>query len=289
MFAPEKLLHMTHVAKDVSTRRALETFYLEIFGAQTYFEARPMEGLDRDETLIVIGELGLIPQCTTDHESELGKLRDSYAGRFGQVAIKIPEVESTEAHFRQLGLYPILVHPRFKKVFFMTDPKETLNIRFEMCAVEMPNDVRLRSSWSADWWRDTHPLRIEKLGSIVTVTDNLETASRFYKDVFGLRHVGDHKVPEAGALAASFAIGSKVPFVIEVWQPAEDGTLLAEYVRKFGGGIYAVKFNVASLSAAAGFLESKGLRLLGDSEHRVVIDPSDSFGVTFMMVEQELE
>ncbi len=289
MFAPEKLLHMTHVAKDLSTRRDLETFYLEVFAAQTYYEARPLGALDRDETLIVIGELGLIPQCTTNHDSELGKLRDSYAGRFGQMAIKIPEVVSTESHFCQLGLQPIFVHPDFKKTFFMTDPKETLNIRFEMCAVEMPNDVRLRSEWSADWWRDSHPLHIEGLGSIVTVTDNLEAASRFYQDVLRLQLLAEYKVPEAGATAASFGIGNKVPFVIEVWQPTEDGTPLAEYVAKFGGGIYAVSFKVQSLSAAAGFLESKGLRLVGDSKRRVVIDPSDSFGATFMMMEQDVE
>jgi catechol 2,3-dioxygenase-like lactoylglutathione lyase family enzyme len=169
----------------------------------------------------------------------------------------------------------------------MTDPKETLNIRFEMCAVNMPNDVRIRPSWSTDWWHDTQPLHIEKLGSIVTVSDNLESASRFYKDVFGLRHLADYKVPEAGVTAASFAIGSDVPFVIEVWQPAEDGTPVADYVSKFGGGIFGVNFKVDSLSTAAEFLEGQGLRLVGDSERRVVIDPRDSYGVTFMMVEQE--
>jgi hypothetical protein len=73
-----------------------------------------------------------------------------------------------------------------------------------------------------------------------------------------------------------------------VWQPTQDGTPLAEYVAKFGGGIYAVNFKVESLGAAAGYLKSKGLRLVGDSERRVVVDPNDTFGTTFMMVEQQL-
>jgi len=288
MFAPEKLLHVVQGAKDYSSRRALEDLLLEVFGAQTYFEARPVEGLDRDETLVLIGELCLIAQNGLDIDTEWNRLRASYAGRFAQMAIKVPDTESTESHFRQHGLHPICVQPNFKKVFFMTDPKETLNIRFELCARDMPNDLRLRPGWSADWWLDSHPLRIEKLSSVVTASDDLATASRFYKTVFGLEQLGEHELPDVGAKAASFVIGNKVPFVIEVWEPTEDGTPLAEYVSKFDGGIYAVNFKVESLDAAKAYLKSKELRLVGDSERRVVVDPRDTFGTTFMMVEQEL-
>jgi methylmalonyl-CoA/ethylmalonyl-CoA epimerase len=288
MFAPEKLLHMTHVAADQSARHALENFYLEVFAAQTYYEARPMEGLDRDETLIVIGDMCLIPQCSTDLDSAQGKLRASYAGRFAQMAIKIPDTESAETYFREHGVNPICLHPAYKKIFFMTDPRETLNIRFELCAVEMPNDVRLRPEWSANWWRDGHPLAIEKLASIATVTPDLGKATRFYKETFGLEDLGRREVPEEGVKAAAFRIGSKKPFVIEVWQPEAKGTPAAEYVSKYGGGIYAVNFKVKSLSKAADYLKSKGLRLVGDLKRRVTIDPRDAFGVTLSMVEQDL-
>jgi catechol 2,3-dioxygenase-like lactoylglutathione lyase family enzyme len=288
MFAPEKLLHVVHGAKDRSNWCALQNLYLEVFAAQTYYEARPVEGLDRDETLVLIGDLCLIPQYSLNLDTEWNRLRASYAGRFAQMAIKVPDVESTEAHFREHGLHPISVHPNFKQIFCMTDPKETLNVRFELCARDMPNDLRLRPDWSPAWWRDSHPLRIEKLGSIVTATEDLATASRFYKEVFGLHQLADQKLPQVGARAASFVIGDRVPFVFEVWEPTEDGTPLAEYVAKYGGGIYAVNFKVQSLGAAADYLESAGLRLVGGFESRVVIDPSDTFGATFMMIEHEL-
>jgi catechol 2,3-dioxygenase-like lactoylglutathione lyase family enzyme len=286
MFTPEKLLHVVQGAEDHSTRRSLENMYLEVFAAQTYYEARPVEGLDRDETLVLIGELCLIAQNGLNLDTEWNRLRAAYAGRFAQMAIKVPDTESTEAHFREHGLNPICVDPRFRKVFLMTDPRETLNVRFELCARDMPNDLRLRPEWSAGWWRDSHPLQIERLASIVTATDDLAAASRFYTDVFGLEQVADRELPDVGARAAAFAIGNTIPFVIEVWQPRQDGTALAEYVATYGGGIYAVNFKVTSLDAAAGYLKSKGLRLVGGSEGRVVIDPSDTFGTTFMMVEQ---
>jgi hypothetical protein len=59
-------------------------------------------------------------------------------------------------------------------------------------------------------------------------------------------------------------------------------------VAKFGGGIYSVNFKVKSLSAAADYLKSKGLRLVGEPKRRFNIDPRDAFGVTFTMVEQDL-
>ena len=223
MFAPEKLLHMTHVAADVPTRLALESWYLDVFGAQTYFEARPVEGLDRDETLILIGELCLIPQCSTNLNSEQGKLRASFAGRFAQMAIKIPEVESQDAHFRQHGITPICLHAAYKKIFFMTDPKETVGVRYELCAVEMPNDLRLRPGWSASWWRDSHPLGIEKIASIATATNDLAKATKFYREAWGLEYLGQREVPEESATAAAFRIGSKAPFVLEVMAPAGKG------------------------------------------------------------------
>lgn len=288
MFVAEKLLHMTHVAKDQADRRELERFYLEVFAAQTYYEARPVEGLDRDETLILIGELCLIPQCSTNLQSEQGKLRASFAGRFAQMAIKIPDVDSIDAHVRQHGINPIYLHPVYKKIFMMTDPKETLNIRFELCAVDMPNDLRLRPGWSASWWRDSHPLGIEKIASIGMATNDLAKASRFYKEVFGLQPLGQGEIPEEGAKSAAFRIGNKVPFVIEALEPAGKGTPLADYVSKYGGGIYSISFKVKSVKAAADYLKSKGLRLVGDSKRRVTIDPRDAFGVTFSMVEQEV-
>jgi hypothetical protein len=287
VFAPEKLLHVVQGAIDTPARRALEDRYLEVFAAQTYYEARPVEGLDRDETLNLIGELCLIVQNGLNLDTEWNRLRAEYAGRFAQMAIKVPDVESTAAHFREHGLNPICVNPVYQKIFCMTDPKETLNIRFELCARDMPNDLRLRPEWSASWWRDCHPLGIEKLGSIVTAADDLTTAARFYAEVFGLEQLGEDDLPDVGARSASFAIGSKAPFVIDVWTPTRGGTALADYVAKFGGGIYAVNFKVGSLTAAAEYLKSKGLRLAGESERRVVIEPADTGGSTFMMVEQD--
>lgn len=284
----EKLIHITHVAADVKTRRELENWYLEVFGAQTYYEARPVQGLDRDETLIVIGELCLIPQSSTNLDTEQGRLRASYAGRFAQIALKIPKVAEVEPKFRSHGLHPIFMDPIYNNIFFMTDAKESLGLRYELCAVEMPNDLRIRPGWTPDWWRDSHPLGIERVASLATTVTDLAKAKKFYQEVFEFEHIGDRELPEESANVAAFRVGSKKPFVVEVMQPAGKGTPLAEYTAKFGGGLYSINFKVKSLAKAAEYLESKGVRLVGDQKRRFNIDPRDAFGVTFGFVDRDL-
>ena len=217
MFAPEKLLHMTHVAADQSARHALESFYLDVFGAQTYLRGAsgrgPGSGRNVDPDRRTVPDSAVLDQP---------ELRAGQAARIlrrplcpdGDKNIRIRSPPTRI--FASTASIPSACIRSTRKIFFMTDPKETLDIRYELCAVDMPNDLRLRPGWSANWWRDSHPLGIEKLASIATATDDLGKATRFYKEAFGLQDLGRREVPEESAKAAAFRIGSKSPFVIEV-------------------------------------------------------------------------
>jgi hypothetical protein len=55
MLKVRNLIHLTHVLADNPQRRQAERFYLEVFAAQTFYDARPVPGLERDETLTLIG------------------------------------------------------------------------------------------------------------------------------------------------------------------------------------------------------------------------------------------
>lgn len=88
-----------------------------------------------------------------------------------------------------------------------------------------------------------------------------------------------------GARSAAFWVGD---FVLEVMQPATQGTALADFVATHGGGVYSLNFKVKSVAKAAEYLKSKKLRLLGDQSVRFSIDPRDSFGARFTFVSEEL-
>lgn len=276
---------MPHVAKDRLTRRAMEAFYLDVFAAQTYYEAVPVEGLERHESFILIGDVCILPLSPSDPESGQGQLLLSYAGSFSQIAIKVPEIPPIEEHLVTHGITPVFLRRRHRNLFFTTDPEQTLGIRFEFCAANLPNDLRLRSGWSAAWWREQHPLGIVGLDSVVTTGPDLAGATSFYTEVFGLEHLGNRQIPDVGAMAAAFRVGTDAPFVIEHWQPQASAKQLG-HLAESGRGIYGMTFRVRSLEAASRYLRSKGLQPAWEGRDRLAIRRSDAFGASLMMVEQ---
>jgi catechol 2,3-dioxygenase-like lactoylglutathione lyase family enzyme len=278
LIAIQKLMQVTRMVEDVERLHALEAFYLDVFAAQTYYEARPDAEIDRDESLILIGDVSLIPVAPVDPTSTQGRIRASYAGRFMSAALKVDEVAPAAAELSRHGIEPQYHHPMYRDVFFLTDPAQTQGVRWELCRVEMPNDLRLRPGWSPAWWRDVHPLGIEGLASLVTAARDLDESVHLYRDVFGFELLARRELEDEGAHAALFQAGAKVPFALEVLEPARRGTPLAEFVERYGGGIWSVCFRVRSARAAAEHLESKGLRVCGQRSGRFSIDPRDSFG-----------
>ncbi|HEY2105798.1 MAG TPA: VOC family protein, partial [Candidatus Binataceae bacterium] len=251
----------------------------------TFFEARPAQGLERDETLILIGKTQLIPQAPSDENAPVAKAIQAYAPGLKGMAMKVANLRKTDAHLVRHGLHLNYTDPMFRDVFFLTRPEETFNFPVEFCQVEMPNDLRLRPQWSADWWRDVHPLGIEKLSSIEVATGDLEAAKRFYREVFEFQPIHDGTLEAEDAKVAAFFAGD---FVFEVLQPLGKGTPLADLVAKRAGGIYALSFKVKSTARAADYLKSKNLRLLGDTSQRFSIDPRDAFGARYTFLGHEL-
>ena len=285
MLKVDKMLHVMHAIESDEKRRAAEKFYLDVFASQTYYDARPVRGLERDETLTLIGNVTIIPMAPVDEVSEVGKVIRAYGSRFMGLALKVKDIHQADEHMKSRGIHPTYFDPIYLDVFFFTNPKETCGIPYEFCQVEMPNDLRLRPEWSPDWWRDHHPLGIEKLSSVATATDNLEAAKKFYSEVFEFEPLGERNLESEGAKAAAFRVGD---FVLEVMQPVTKDTPLADFVASHGGGVYSLNFKVKSLAAAADYLKSKNLRLIGDPNRRFSIDPRDSFGGRFTFLSEEL-
>jgi hypothetical protein len=287
MLDAQKLLHLPHVVANARVRKALERFHLDVFAAQTYYEACAVDSMPREESMLLIGDVCLLALSPTDLGSDEGRALAALSGQFSQIAIKVADARAAAAHLGAHGIAAQYLHPRHESLFFVTNATDTLGVRFEFCAVDIPNDLRLRKDWSPDWWADRHPLAIEGLSSIVTVSDHLAAASEFYSDVLGCMPLGQREVPEVGAKAAAFRLGLEYPFVIEAWVPSGTRSSLSRYVTNFGTGIYAITFKTRSLAGLAGHLETTGVRYRREGAHRVTIDSADSFGVTLSFVDED--
>ncbi len=276
MLTVRRLIHLTHVLADNDQRREAERFYLDVFAAQTFFDARPMPGLERDETLTLIGRTQIIPMAPIDETSVMAKDLRNYAGGFMGIALKVDATRPIIKHLEEHGLRPIWA-PGFEDVFVLTRRRESCNIPYEFCAVEMPNDLRLRPEWSPDWWRDVHPLGIEGLASVGSAVSDLEAAEKFYRDVFNFEVVGRREIKSEEAEAV---VVRGADLNLELMRPKKSGTPLAEFLERKRAGFYSINWKVKSRDKAAAYLKSKGLNLIEGPE-RTTLDPNAIFGARY--------
>jgi methylmalonyl-CoA/ethylmalonyl-CoA epimerase len=204
--------------------------------------------------------------------------------RFHSIAFKIKDVHKADEHMKRLGLKAVYADPAFRNTFFLTDEEETFNACIEYCQVEMPNDPRLVPGWSADWWRDEHPLGIERLASITAVVHDLPAAVKLYRDL-EFQYLGERTIESDGVKAASFWAGETV---FELLSPVIKDTLADRYLKNRGQGWFSANFKVKSPTKAAEYLKSKGLRLIGDTKTRFCIDPRDSFDAVYGFVGEDV-
>ncbi len=273
MLTVRKLIHLTHVLADNDQRREAERFYLDVFAALTFFDARPMPGLERDETLTLIGKTQIIPMAPIDETSVMAKDLRNYAGGFMGIALKVDATRPVIKHLEEHGLHPIWA-PGYEDVFVLTRRRESCDIPYEFCAVKMPNDLRLRPEWSPDWWRDVHPLEIEGLASVGTAVGDLEAAEKFYRDVFGFEVVGRGEIKSEEAEAVVVRGGD---LYLELMRPKKSATPLADFLERKRAGFYSINWKVRSRERAAAYLKSRELNLIEGPE-RTTLDPRSIFG-----------
>jgi len=66
MLKVDKMLHVMHAIESDEKRRQAEEFYLDVFTAQTYYDAPPVQGLELDETPNLIGKTTIIPMAPVE-------------------------------------------------------------------------------------------------------------------------------------------------------------------------------------------------------------------------------
>ena len=103
------------------------------------------------------------------------------------------------------------------------------------------------------------PSKIDHLGIAV---HSIEQASRFYRDVLGLKPRGIEEVPEQKVRTAFFEIGE---VRIELVEPTADGSPIARHLEKRGPGLHHVAYLVDDLPAMLTALKAAGVKLIDES------------------------
>ncbi len=276
------LAHVSWALADNQGRSACDHFFMETFGAESVYEIlitpeNEDQGLDREERLMMIGDSMIIPIAPagkgTSPQSPTGEMLRRSAGsmRWLGLALKVTDLKAAAARFEAKG-FQLHYDPGMEDIYFLVGRKQVIGVRLEMLAHDLPNDPRLRAGWTANGWRDEHPLGIEGLQSIGVSASSLEAARAVFGEMLELPELGTRVLMHENAECVAFDLGDTV---IEAMIPQKEDSVLGWHQREVQG-VYCLTFKVRSASAAAEYLWGRGHELVGDTATRFAIHPREA-------------
>jgi extradiol dioxygenase family protein len=281
MFRIGKLFHLTHVVSDL---KAMDKWYDEVFAVTRFYHGYEAAA-GRDASLIAIGEVIMEPMTPARvanlRNQSVKKFHDRFGQHFHSIAWYVDDVPAMSSDLAKHGLrmFDILgrpVTPPNEKFAFWTHPRETHG-QLEFAVVgSYTIDPRMQPAWSSEFWRERHPLGIERASHISVVVGDLERAKRLYCDVLGANLIHESETP--GRKRSAFvSVGHDT--VVELANPTSSTSAEARDLERNGEGIHALTFKTRDLARAAEFLKSKQVTPHRDDADTIVLGPEQAFGM----------
>lgn len=283
MFKIGKLFHLTHV---VDNLRACDQWYDDVFSACRYYRGY-MRAAMRNASVLAIGDTPLEAIQTAPvpgaENSAIGKFHARYGQHYHSIAWYVDSIEEcfnqlSKHNVRQVDMVGRPAKGPFGKrnIAVWTHPKDTHGA-IEFAQVEdFSIDVRLHPAWSSVFWRDQHPLGIERASHITVVVRDLGKATAFYTEVLGGKLLHEEELTGHKKCAFVF-VGEDT--IVELTQPLLAQSAEALDLERAGEGLYCVTFKTTDLARAAQYLESKKQRIEWRGVDSLEINREDSFGI----------
>jgi catechol 2,3-dioxygenase-like lactoylglutathione lyase family enzyme len=170
---------------------------------------------------------------------------------------------------------------------FFTYPKDTfgqLEFQGRHGAGIGHRDPHLSPEWTGAFWRDEHPLGIERTSHLTTVVRDVDRARPFYERVLGASVF--HTETTDGRRSAFAMVGNET--VVELAQPLTGDSLLGRDLAGHGELPHAVTFKVRDVDAAERHVDVCGMRVADRSGETLVVEPADLCGAVVAFTARSL-
>ncbi len=137
-----------------------------------------------------------------------------------------------------------------------------------------PHDPRFAANWSDTYWREDHPLGIQRMSHVTVVVSDLERAGGIFAGALG--GVPFHASDDDGAERAYILVGTET--VVELVEPRHADSRWGRELARNGELPNEVTFIVRELDGAERHVEKIGARVDDRSPESFTIDPADAFG-----------
>lgn len=145
-------------------------------------------------------------------------------------------------------------------------------------------DPRLKAGWSSAYWRDQHPLGIERASHLTVLVGDMAKATAVYRDVVGGKVI--HEETKGDRQSAYLAIGEDT--VVELAQPLTETGPTRREMDRYSESLFSVTFKVKDLDRAAAFLQSKRVRVESRTQDSLVMDRDDAHGAVIGLTQRTI-
>lgn len=290
-----RLFHGSQIVPDV-----LEAgrFYHDFFGSWVY-EAQHLGTEDsRNSANLLGGDFSIEVLAPVDPNGDTGAARfvRRHGPHFNNIAFWTHDCRGLAQHLLDRGVRVAVRGHGFMTTlpdstdfdYVITHPKDTHGLVLEFLEDQVIHDPRHRPWWDSTYWRDRHPLGIERLSHSTVVVADVDAAARRFAEVFACDRVDDTTTAELdsalGSRGAWFAIGDSV---LELAMPvpdsgaAEAAGARARHLAAHGPMLYSFSFLVRDLAAVVAHAERCGVGVVRYGEHVVELDPADTVGAVY--------
>lgn len=284
-----EFFHLIHVVDD---QREASAWYDEVFKPQRFIENSWSDVEKRWASLAMIGNFMIEviePSSAAEDEGmPLGRFRARFGQHFHSLAwyVDAPDVrrlfDALRAHGVRIakpggGMFPDGDIEPGPTIF--THPKDTFG-QLEFVALDdfwRERDPRFAANWSPSFWRDAHPLGIERVAYFTSLVTDVERARTLFEGPISGRLL--HTETSAVAESAFVLVGSDT--IVELARPTAEASRLATDLAENGELPHGCTFKVVDLEAAERHMDDVGVRVAERSGDGFTLEPADCFGAVY--------
>ena len=282
-----------HGSQIVHDQLEVGRFYHDFFASWVY-EAQLLHAEDARNGANVIGDFSIEILAPDEPTATTGVTRflARHGSHFNNIAFWAHDCRGLAQRLLDAGVRVAVRGQGFADTlppgdfdYVITHPKDTHGLVFEFLEDRRIHDPRDRPWWSPAFWRDRHPLHIQRLSHCTVALADVEAAAAVFTGPLGGVRTFDETDHERGTESAYFCIADTL---VELAAPTTADTHLARHLADHGPMLYSFTFLVPDLDAVEAYAAGFGVGTVRQSGHTVVLDSEPHCGGVYAFTDRAL-